>query len=172
MCRYNLIKRINTLVTKCRAGKLKCWYKQFLPPLKTFVQRPASMCKRKSKRNKRKLCSILSSQQSLGSLSFQSQESPALSLSSSSSLDSSFTSISATPTQSQIASMPDLLLTQPDYDSDYAAVMAAIEDVERLSQYMFNGRDVTTDTPEKGHTKDDVLAVISQLKETINRMFP
>ena len=162
MRRYNLIKKIRTLVGSIEAGKFKCadWNKQFLPPLRTLVVTPKPKKSRGDK--KRKLSSVLDSQDLLGSLLHsQSSDSESLSLSPASESGSSLSSPSPSPqTQSQ---MPEFL-TQPDYDRDYQSVMLAIEDVQCIVHGDFRAE---SELPS-GHTREDVIQAIRNLQQLIN----
>ena len=66
--------------------------------------------------------------------------------------------------------------TPRQYDLDYEAVLIAISDVNRISRYLFRGGvssrvDRQDPNVEMNLTREDVVEVLVELREMLNRMF-
>jgi len=60
-----------------------------------------------------------------------------------------------------------------DYGLDYEAVMTSVEDMNRLSRFMFRGgvRRVRCGNRFEMYTQQDVLPVLQELRDMLNRLF-
>ena len=60
-----------------------------------------------------------------------------------------------------------------DYVMDYESVLTSVEDVNRFDRFMFGGgvRRVRTGSRCEVHTRKDVIPVLSELRDMLNRLF-
>ena len=81
--------------------------------------------------------------------------------------------IPATPHASQTSYPSQTSYTSRDYDCDYEDVMVAIGDINRLSRYLFRGGAPSQSRDPTGIpvTREEVIQVLVQLREMMNRMF-
>ena len=84
-------------------------------------------------------------------------------------------SLGSTPSLSAPHTYTDTTYTpvERDYAMDYEAVMISVEDMNRFSRFMFRGgvRRVSTTSGSEVYTREDVIPVLSELRDMLNRMF-
>ena len=82
-------------------------------------------------------------------------------------------SLAGTPSLSPIPdSYPDTFTPlKRDYAGDYEACMTAVQDLNRFSRVLFPGGEGITGSDGLVYTYDDVLPVLEELHEMLDRMF-